>query len=250
MNNQERPYVLSVAGFDPSAGAGVLADVKTFEQNSVYGLAVVSGVTLQTESQFISVRWTDPDELLSHLKKMLVHYPIVAVKTGIMPSLKVLDAVLTLVRELKPSAKVVVDPVIKSTTGFGFLTAFDREHLSSILKKATLLTPNFDEALKLSGMESADDAGKYLSKNCAVLLKGGHNETEPGTDYLYDNGSKLKLLAGESNVYPKHGSGCVLSSAIAAQLALGKDLATACKLGKEYVEKFLCRNENLLGYHA
>lgn len=245
-----RPYVLTVAGFDPSAGAGVLADVKTFEQNGVYGIAVISGVTLQTEDEFISVRWTDIDELLTHVRKMVSCYPVVAVKTGIMPSLKVLDTVLSVIHEMKPLAKIVVDPVISSTTGFGFLTDFDREHLSSILKKTTILTPNYEEALKLSGMENGDDAGKYLSKQCAVLLKGGHNESEPGTDILFDNGTTKRITANSVNVYPKHGSGCVLSAAIAAHLALGEDVETACRKAKQYVEQFLSRTDQLLGYHV
>lgn len=245
-----RPYVMTVAGFDPSAGAGILADIKTFEQNGVYGIAVCSGITLQTEDEFISMRWTETDELLEHVRKMVSCYPVKALKIGIMPSFQTLDAILSVVHEVKPEVKIVIDPVIRSTTGFGFISEIDRTQLASVLRKASLITPNYQETLKLSGMHTADDAGRFLSEHCAVLIKGGHNEADAGTDYLYVHGSVIKIKSGGSPVYPKHGSGCVLSSAITARLALGDDIETACRKGKIYVEKFLSGNEQLLGYHV
>lgn len=248
--NKARPYVLTVAGFDPSGGAGILADIKTFEQNGVYGLAICTATTLQTEDEFISAKWTNVDELHAHIRKMLEQYPVAAMKTGIMPSLKALHDVIVFANENKPGIKIVVDPIIKSTTGFGFMTEIDRNTLEVILNNINLITPNYHEAKKLTRLDNIEEASEYLSRFCNVIIKGGHNSDEPGVDMLYTKDRTVKILPGNAKVYPKHGSGCVFSAAVTANLAKGIEIETACRNAKSYTEAFLASNELLLGYHV
>jgi hydroxymethylpyrimidine/phosphomethylpyrimidine kinase len=99
------------------------------------------------------------------------------------------------------------------------------------------------------GSANAKEAAKKLSAYCNVLLKGGHNEAEKGVDYLYTKNSEERLEGKTEEMFAKHGSGCVLSSAITANLALGTDLITACKKAKQYTEQFLSGKKSLLGYH-
>lgn len=248
--DKARPYVLTVAGFDPSAGAGILADVKTFEQNGVYGLAICTAMTLQTENEFISAKWTERDELFTHIRKMLLAYPVVGMKTGIMPSLNFLREVIAYASELRPEMKIVVDPIIKSTTGFAFMSEVEQSKLESLLKQIRILTPNYHEAKKLSGKDNIEEAGLYLSRFCDVVVKGGHNSIDPGTDTLYTKGEIIKIAPGNSTIYPKHGSGCVFSAALTSNIAKGQDIESACRHAKTYTELFLSGTDQLLGYHA
>ena len=116
-----QPFVLSMAGFDPSAGAGVLADVKTFEQHRVYGFAINTGNTIQTENEFVEMQWTDLAFVLKSLEKLFDNYSIKAVKIGIVPSLEYLKQIVFKIKILSPKTKIVWDTVLKSTTEFDFL---------------------------------------------------------------------------------------------------------------------------------
>lgn len=245
-----RPIVLTVAGLDPSGGAGLLADLKTLEQHRVYGLGVSTAQTLQTEDRFFAIRWEEPEDVLQAVACMLEHYEVKAVKIGITESLRALHEIVSLVQEVKPGLKVVVDPVIKSSTAFGFWQEkAEPALLRDTLQKITLLTPNYGEAALLAGIADGNQAAAALAVYGPVLLKGGHNPAEPGVDYLFQQGQVQKLPGTSEKVYPKHGSGCVLSAAIAANLALGEDLKTACAKAKEYTELFMSSTEGLLGYH-
>ena len=251
-----RPIVLSIAGLDPCGGAGLLADIKTFEEHKVYGLGICTAQTIQTESEFISIKWNDEKEILTALKTMLSHYDIKAIKIGIVENIARLKSIVSLIHEIKPAIKIVWDTVIKSTTGFDFWSGeMNEDYLKEILLKTYLITPNYNEAIKLVPHSSAKEAAKILSAYCNVLLKGGHNEDEIGVDYLYLRtepylNEAIKTANLEDNIIsPKHGSGCVLSSAITTNLALGHDLHTSCTNAKRYIERFLSSNKTLLGYH-
>lgn len=245
-----RPFVVSIAGFDPSAGAGVLADVKTFEQHQVYGFAICTANTIQTENEFVAIQWTDLDFVLQSVQTTFNSYDIKAVKIGIVPSLAFLKAVVLLIKKLSPETKIVWDTVLKSTTNFDFLIIENQNDLVDVLNELELITPNYDEILKLDLKEnSVEIITENISKNCAVLLKGGHHPTEIGTDYLHTSNQFFRLESRNSKMHPKHGSGCVLSAAITANLALGQELLTACKNAKSYTENFLMSNPTQLGYH-
>ncbi len=245
-----RPFVISIAGFDPSAGAGVLADIKTFEQHQVYGFAINTANTIQTENDFVSIQWTALDFVLQSIETLFQAYEIKAVKIGITPSLYYLKSIVFLIKKLSPKTKIVWDTVLKSTTEFDFLNIQNQDDLISILNEIELITPNYNEVFKLNSNEkSVEIIIEKLSKHCAVLLKGGHHSTEIGTDYLHTQNQFFRLLPKNTEVYQKHGSGCVLSAAITANLALEQELLTACKNGKNYTENFLLSNPSQLGHH-
>jgi len=122
--------------------------------------------------------------------------------------------------------------------------------LVEILEEINLITPNYNEILQFSSVEKKPDViAQELSKHCSILLKGGHNPDEIGVDYLYLENKILKLTPNNTLVFEKHGSGCVLSSAIAANIALEQDLKTACNNAKIYIETYLQSNQTKLGHH-
>ncbi len=245
-----RPFVLSIAGFDPSAGAGVLADVKTFEQHRVHGFAINTGNTIQTESEFFEMQWTTLDFVLRSIEVLFQKYAIKAVKIGIVPSLEYLKEIIFMIKKLSSTTKIIWDTVLKSTTDFSFLNIRHQSVLIEILQQIDLITPNYNEIIQLAPTEKkADVTAQKLSKYCAILLKGGHNPEETGVDYLYTETANFRLLPNNNLVFEKHGSGCVLSSAITANIALGQDLKTACNNAKRYIETYLASNPTQLGYH-
>ena len=245
-----RPFALSIAGFDPSAGAGVLADVKTFEQHRVYGFAINTGNTIQTEETFYAIEWTDIHFVLESLDKLFQNYTIKAVKIGIVPSLDYLKQIVFSIKRLSPKTKIVWDTVLKSTTQFDFMNIESQSDLIAILKEVDLITPNYNEIMQLAPTErKADIIAQKLAKFCAVLLKGGHNPEQIGVDYLYTETAIFKLMPNNNPVFEKHGSGCVLSAAITANLTLEQDLKTACIKSKRYIETYLQSNPTSLGYH-
>jgi hydroxymethylpyrimidine/phosphomethylpyrimidine kinase len=248
--SKNRPFVLSIAGFDPSGGAGVLADCKTFEQHQVYGLAINTANTIQTENEFFELEWTPLDFTIRSIEKLFDTYDIKAVKIGIVPSLFYLGTIVTLIKQLSPTTQIVWDTVVKSSTTFDFLEIKNYESLQLILSEIDLITPNYNEIIKLSKEETDPESiAEILSEQCAVLLKGGHNPNEPGVDYLYTKDHFIQLEPHHSEVYEKHGSGCVLSAAITANLSKGENVLDACKNGKIYIENYLLSNHTKLGYH-
>lgn len=248
--SENRPFVLSIAGFDPSGGAGILADAKTFEQHRVLGFAINTGNTIQTENEFYEIQWTDIDFVLRSLDKLFQNYTFKAVKIGIVPSLENLKKIVLAIKRLSPKTKIVWDTVLKSTTKFDFMSIENQSILIQILKEIDLITPNYNEILQFSPTEKNPNLiAQELSKYCSILLKGGHNPDEIGVDYLYTAKEIFRLRPNNTLVFEKHGSGCVLSSAITANIALEQDLKTACINAKKYIETYLLTNQTKLGYH-
>jgi hydroxymethylpyrimidine/phosphomethylpyrimidine kinase len=245
----KRPIVMSIAGIDSSAGAGLLADIKTFEQHKVYGLGISTAQTLQTDNQFFSIRWEDTDDILEAIEKMLSNYEVKAIKIGIVKNIGALDQIVSLINAIDSSIKIVVDTIIKSSTGYCFWDEIDWDVLLKLLSKTFLITPNYNEVLQLFPSLDAKISAIQLSAYCNVLLKGGHNKEEKGVDYLYSQSEVEKIIGETENIFPKHGSGCVLSSAITANIALGFDLINSCQNAKKYIEQFLTSNKTPTGYH-
>ena len=245
-SNSARPCVLSIAGFDPSGGAGILADIKTFEANQVYGMGAVSAITFQNDAEFENLKWMETEEIIQQVIVLQKRFEFPVVKIGLVKNLETLEKIISV---FPVDCKIIWDPIIKATAGFEFHSSFDKEKLKSILKKIFLLTPNTDEINFLARTADAQEGTEMLSQFCNVLLKGGHNITEPGTDYLFHAGKKDKISASLSEVFPKHGSGCILSSAIAANLAKGYGLLYSCTTAKKYTEKVMSGNSTLLAIH-
>lgn len=247
--SKNRPFVLTIAGFDPSGSAGLLADCKTFEQHRVYGLAINTGNTIQTEKEFFKIEWTALDFVLESIKTLSQNYDIKAVKIGIIPSLDYLKEIVISIKKYSPTTQIVWDTVLKSTTEFDFINISSKLDLKEILSKIDLITPNYNEITKLFPDFDFDINKLNEDIPTSILLKGGHNKQAIGTDYLYTRNEAFMLPPNNIECYAKHGSGCVLSSAIVANLALGQEIKSACVNAKLYIEKYLNSTPTLIGYH-
>ena len=246
---QERPYVMSFAGLDPSGGAGLLADIKTFEQHRVSGMGVCTAITVQTPEQFVSVEWLPVTHILAQAKPLLGNPQLKYCKIGIMADIQSLLELVRQVKQLSPGIRIILDPVLKASAGYTFHGSIQQQAWQELLSEIYLLTPNYDEALMLSGLTDGEAAARQLSARCAVLLKGGHHKNKPGYDTLYTGDVIHTFEPVLAQVFPKHGSGCVLSAAITAGLAHGQSLEEACANGKAYTEKLLASHSSLTGYH-
>lgn len=247
-----RPYGISIAGFDPSAGAGILADVKCFEQHQVYGFGICSALTVQTDKEFLKNNWLNSSQIIEQLEPLIAQFKVSVCKIGLIKDVSVLLEVVSFLRSKSPDLKIIVDPVLKASSGYEFHDwANGMEMLSPVLKQIDLITPNYNEMLSLGGQTTdADSIARLWANYCPVLLKGGHSITAFGTDYLYEQDDIYEFAPHVNEIHQKHGSGCVLSCAIAANLALGHSLKQACSNAKLYIEKFLNSNNTLLGYHS
>ncbi len=247
---RDRSIVLSVAGFDPSAGAGVLADIKTFEASFVYGLAICTANTFQTDQSFLRCDWFKIEDVEQQIEILSNRFSIEVVKIGIVPNFNFLEKVADKILKNNPLCKIIWDPVYKSSTGFQFFdTEWTNEDRNRVLSKLYLLTPNTAESKVFSKCEDALDGGKYLSQFCSVLLKGGHSSVSSSSDILFAHSKEIVFESDRFKTQGKHGSGCVLSASIAAQLSLGCSLEEACVEAKKYISNYLLSSENLLGYH-
>lgn len=237
--------VLCLSGFDPTGGAGVLADIKAIEVTGSYGMGIITANTIQTESQFLSNEWINQNFIINQLKILLQEYTFKAVKIGIIENFTFLEEVIKIIIEKNPKIKIVWDPVLKSTTGYDFHSQLQELQINNILSKINLITPNIPEyRLLFKDLQPVE-----ISKNkCAILLKGGHGIDNEIIDKLYIESSE-DLFYGEKSNYSKHGSGCVLSSTIAGYLAQGYSLDKACEKAKNYMNKFIDSDKSLLGKH-
>ncbi|MEM8525365.1 MAG: bifunctional hydroxymethylpyrimidine kinase/phosphomethylpyrimidine kinase [Bacteroidota bacterium] len=242
-----RPFVLTFAGHDPSSGAGLNADLKTFEQNEVYGLSICTALTVQTDVSFEKTNWVELSLILDQAIAIKNRFPLKAIKIGLIENLEVLDLITSpMFREFP----IVFDPILRASAGFEFHNDLELKKLYQYLKHLILITPNREEILQLVPNATAKSAAQFLSQHCAVLLKGGHHEERLGEDELWQNGKKIATFEAQNiSKAGKHGSGCVLSAAITANLAKGRSLVEACRSAKVYTEQFLNSNEGLLGYH-
>lgn len=238
--------MLCIGGFDPSGGAGVLADIKTLEQIKVVGLAVLSCNTLQTESEFVTLDWCETEEILRSIRKLTRAYSIKFVKIGLIRNYPMLHQIVGELLSINPHCKIIWDTVLGSSSGFDLFELTCIEELKSILPKLFLLTPNAVEFEVLKRFRVLDDID--FSK-VSVLKKGGHNQKKIGVDVLMTAAGTIEIIKGQEKLPQKHGSGCVIASAITGYLSLGNDLETSCRLAKKYINKFLNSNLTLLGYH-
>jgi hydroxymethylpyrimidine/phosphomethylpyrimidine kinase len=237
------PIVLTISGFDPSAGAGVAADLKTFSAQNCYGIAAVTALTVQSTQGVKSVHDTPALELRAQLDTLLEDIKIAAIKIGMLGH-RGNAVVVAEFLDRANVANVVLDPVMKSTSGDkDLIDAGGIKYLGEeLLKRATVVTPNIAEAEILSGIPIKDYAAmeaaarKIVERGArAVVIKGGH--MEKAVDVLFDGAEVLTLGGEHIKSENTHGSGCTFASAIAAQLACGRPLREAVLLAKAYVTK-------------
>lgn len=246
---KQRPCALSIAGFDPSGGAGLAADLKAFEAHRTQGLAACTAITYQHESAFDSLDWLPLPQIMKQLEVLFRQYSVAVAKIGLIQSMDVLEELIYFLHQHKPTIKIIWDPILKASAGFTFHEQVDRAQLEKACRQLYLITPNWLEMEQLMPGMGAPEGAAVLSQYCHILLKGGHNESRNGYDYLYSNGQVQAFRPKQQVVYPKHGSGCVLSAAITALLANEYKLPKACLLAKKYTGNFLASNTSLLGYH-
>ena len=244
-------YILSIAGFDPSSGAGLTSDIKTFQSFGLYGLSVCTTVTVQNDINFKASNWIDSKVIISQIETLFDRFEINFVKIGIVENWQTLSVIVNKLKQLNPAIKIVLDPVLKTSSGYDFHNDSNEKILDSVLEKIYLITPNFEEIQSLYPEKSIDETIQLISKKTNLYLKGGHRTDKIGLDQLFFNKIlQLNIEPSELKVSPKHGSGCVLSSALASNLALGFSLQDSSKLSKKYIEQFLSSNETLLGDHT
>ncbi len=238
-----RTHVISIAGLDPSGGAGLTADIKTFEALGVQGLAVATAVTYQNEQQFIGLEWVPLEQIEKQLESILDFYPISGIKIGIIQNLDILIHILHKIRQSHPYIPIVWDPVRSASAGYAFHSELKAAEIEHILQNVDVMTPNVKEYnwLKKLGLPVSD------CECAAHFVTGVQSDGKNVSDCLTTCEGKWNFDGKALEGFEKHGSGCVLSSALAAYLAKGVPMREACALSKTFARDFLKSTEGKLG---
>lgn len=250
--SDKHPYVMTIAGFDPSAGAGILADIKTFESYHTYGFAVNTASTVQNDEEFTSVEWLPTPLILKQMDILLNKFEVTWVKIGLIENISVLYDITSHLKKNYRKVKIIWDPILKASAGFNFHSEIDYQLLGKILKNLYAITPNIPEAEKLfPDFKFDENFNKFLKENkyCNVIIKGGHSASREANDIVFDKKNITVLTGVKYPEYKKHGTGCIFSAALIASLAHNRDFITSCRNAKTYVEVFLTSSKTLLGYH-
>jgi hydroxymethylpyrimidine/phosphomethylpyrimidine kinase len=257
-----KAVALTIAGSDPSGGAGIQADLKTFHQFGVYGEAVITLITVQNTRGVDRVEFLAPDLIADQIRAVLDDIPPAAAKIGALGNSGIIEAVAGLAAGFP--FPLVVDPVIVSKHGAALLEADAVDALKTrLLPHAFLVTPNLDEAALLTGakirniaeMRNAAEKLAALGPR-AVLVKGGHLGDGDATDVLLYQGEFREFTSPRIATRNTHGTGCTLSAAITAGLASGRELPEAVERAKRYVTAAIRSNPGLgagagpLDHHA
>jgi hydroxymethylpyrimidine/phosphomethylpyrimidine kinase len=241
------PVSLTIAGSDPSGGAGIQADLKTFHQFGVYGEAVITLLTVQNTVGVTRVECMAPDLVAEQIRAVIGDIPPAAAKTGALGNREIIEAVAALALDFR--FPIIVDPVLVSKHGAALLAPDAIEILKTrLLPHASLVTPNLEEAAMLAGIEVRDvhsmraAAQKILKMGPqAVLVKGGHLAGDAIDVLLYD-GEWTEFTAPRIETRHTHGTGCTYSAAITASLAAGHNLPTAIRNAKRYITEAIRTN--------
>jgi hydroxymethylpyrimidine/phosphomethylpyrimidine kinase len=234
---------VTIAGSDSGGGAGIQADLKTFSALGVYGASVMTALTAQNTVGVTAIHDVPPDFVTAQIDAVFSDLAVNAVKIGMLARAGVIEAVAAGLDRWRP-ANVVLDPVMVATSGDKLLAPDAIATLRrELLRRATVVTPNLPEAAALLDTDVAGNetemqvqAERILALGArAVLIKGGHGAGDVSTDFLFDGGSVTRLSVPRIATRNTHGTGCTLSSAIAAGLAKGQDLADAVRDAKRYV---------------
>jgi hydroxymethylpyrimidine/phosphomethylpyrimidine kinase len=241
---------LTIAGSDPSGGAGLQADLKTFHQHRVYGASVVTLLTVQNTQMVADILVLDPAFVLAQLDAVVKDLPPGAAKTGALGSVEIVEAIAE--RAARFSFPLVVDPVMISKHGAKLMDEPAAAALATrLLPRAFLVTPNLPEASALSGrtvenLAAMEDAARAIGDLGVqnVLVKGGHLEGQ-AVDILWTDGEVHRFTSERVTTPHTHGTGCVYSAAITARLALGDALPVAVQRAKRFVTQAIRTNPGL-----
>jgi hydroxymethylpyrimidine/phosphomethylpyrimidine kinase len=233
---------LTIAGSDSSGGAGIQADLKTFQALGVYGMSAITAVTVQNTQKVFAIQEIEPQIVYDQIACLFDDIAIDAVKIGMVASVPLIEAIAgALTRAAVPP--VVLDPVMASKCGHALLSGDARRALIDMLfPLAEVVTPNIHEAEALTDMTIAteshmrDCARRLLELGAAkAVVKGGHMQGKSATDILYDGRRFQSIQAPRIDTHNTHGTGCTFSSAIAAHLALGHSFFDAATRAKTYI---------------
>jgi hydroxymethylpyrimidine/phosphomethylpyrimidine kinase len=237
------PVALTIAGSDSSGGAGIQADLKTFAALGVYGASVITALTAQNTTGVSGIHLVPADFVTAQIDAVFSDLDVNAVKIGMVAQLATIDAIAAALTRWSPK-QVVLDPVMVATSGDRLLATDAVEALrSKLIPRASLVTPNLPEAAALldEPVASSDviiesQGKRLLAMGCrAVLIKGGHGQGAESIDYLFTGNGIIALAAPRIATKNTHGTGCSLSSAIAAALARGEGLESAVRQAKAWV---------------
>jgi hydroxymethylpyrimidine/phosphomethylpyrimidine kinase len=247
------PIALTIAGSDSSGGAGVQADLKTFAAFGVYGASVITALTAQNTRGVSGIHLVPSDFVTAQLDAVFDDLDIASVKIGMVAQLSTIEAIATTLARRKPT-HVVLDPVMVATSGDRLLSADAvsalRKHLIPL---ASLITPNLPEAaalleesVALDETAIADQGKRLLAMGArAVLIKGGHGQGRESIDTLFRGDEVIALPAPRIATNNTHGTGCSLSSAIAAGLGKGETLETAVRAAKTWITAAIAAADRL-----
>jgi hydroxymethylpyrimidine/phosphomethylpyrimidine kinase len=242
---------LTIAGLDPSGGAGIIADIKTFSAFGCFAAAAVASLTFQNTTGVFGAEHQTAETVRAQVEPILEDFEVSAVKTGMLPTQKIIEETARLIKE-NNLKNFVVDPVVRSTSGFDLI---DDAALKSLIARlfplSDIITPNLPEAERIAEMKikseaDIEKAARIMQNQGAknVLIKGGHSISDLGfgisdlkmaRDFLFV-GDEVKVFEAEYiETSSTHGTGCVLAAAVCANLALGKNLVEAVETAKKFV---------------
>lgn len=248
---------LTIAGLDPSGGAGVIADIKTFSAFGCFAAAAVTSITFQNTTGVFGAENQSAETLRRQVEPIIEDYTIAALKTGMLPTREVIEETARLVQRMG-SARLVVDPVVRSTSGFDLIDdAALRALIGVLFPLADVITPNRLEAERIAQMSIRDAADISAAARAMqsmgaknVLIKGGHPAENAGggraIDHLFAGDDVHTFEADMIETTATHGTGCTLAAAITANLALGHDLVQAVRIAKDFVTEAI-RTAPMLG---
>ena len=233
-------FCLTIAGFDPSAGAGVLADIKAFEHSKVYGQAVCTALTIQNEEYFEKPNWLSWGCIKSQLEILSRVRNFDYIKIGLVEDPQILEKILKWLRKKYPKSFILWDPILKSSSGFE-IHKQNAITWQKLFTYVNLITPNFPEA-EFLGISKG-------SLKTAILVKGGHcSNSKNSNDLLYfpKSPAPIKFTAKRIKDIERHGSGCTLSALVLANLALGCNLEMAILKAKKNMRRFFTQGSGKL----
>lgn len=247
------PVAMSIAGSDSGGGAGIQADLKTFSALGVYGATAITALTAQNTRAVKGIYEISPEFVINQLETVLEDIEVSAIKVGMLSSVPIIEAVATVLQQ-HPAIPVVLDPVMVAKSGDPLLGHDAHEALIDVLcPLAHLLTPNVPEAAILTRTTSATCESELIeqaqllsaTRSHAVLMKGGHLDGEQCVDVLLCNRTLTRFAHPRINTVNTHGTGCTLSSAIAAYLAKGCELVDAVKQASDYLHQSILEADSL-----
>ena len=249
IGNKETKICVTIAGVDPSGGAGIIADIKTFSAFGCFGASVITSITFQNTQGVFGAEHQTAESVRKQFEPIVDDFNVSAVKTGMLPNREIIEETARIIKE-NAIENVVVDPVVRSTSGFDLI---DDEALCSLIKTffpiSKVVTPNIPEAERISQIQirtinDLHKTAKIMRDMGAesILIKGGHftkseDKNAKSRDYLFVE-NKLEIFEKEFiKTSSTHGTGCVLASAITANLALEQDLIKSIEISKDFVHK-------------